>query len=106
MSLFGKKTAELSKTGVYSVSGKKLTPINRLPKRGSYDDIADDLGYPSYHGVSLSFDYSRKIEYIAFIKGTTEPIFLRVRNRAEALSYPEVYEAIRFGIDWSSEGED
>jgi len=101
MFLFGKKTEEVSKTGIYSVKGKNLIPINELPKTGSYNDIAENLGFPTYHGV-LTFD-SKKIEYIAFKRRTKEPIFVEARDKTQLLSYSDVSKTIQSEIDWGFE---
>lgn len=99
MNLFGKKT-EVSKTGAYAVNGKNLTPINELPKTGSYNDIAESLGFLTYHGV-ITFD-SKKIEYIAFKRRTKEPIFVEVKDESQSLSYSDVTKIIQ-EIDWNFE---
>lgn len=99
MNLFGKKT-EVSKTGVYSINGKKLTPLNELPKTGSYNDISESLGFPSFHGV-FTFN-SEKIAYITFKKKTKEPIWLEVKDKTQSLSYSDVTKIIQ-EIDWRFE---
>ena len=101
MFLFGKKTEAVSKTGFYSVKGKSLIPINELPKTGSYNDIAESLGFPMYHGV-LAHD-SNKIGYIAFKRRTKEPIFVEARDETQSLSYSDVSKTIQFEIDWGFE---
>jgi hypothetical protein len=99
MNLFGKKT-EISKTGVYSVNGKNLSPINELPKTGSYNDISESLGFPNSHSV-FTFD-SKKIEYIAFKRKTKEPIFVQAKDKSQSLSYSDVTKVIQ-EIDWGFE---
>ena len=99
MNLFGKKT-EVSKTGVYSINGKNLLPINELPKTGSYNDISESLGFPNFHGV-ITFD-SKKIEYIAFKRHTKEPIFVEAKDESKSLSYSDVTKIIQ-EIDWGFE---
>lgn len=91
---------EISKTGVYSISGKTLTPLNELPKTGSYNDIADSLGFHELHGI-ITFD-SKTIEYIAFKRKTKEPIFVQAKDKTQALSYSDVSKIIQ-EIDWGFE---
>lgn len=99
MNLFGKKT-EVSKTGVYSVSGKKLTPLNELPKTGSYNEISESLGFPIFHGI-ITFN-SKKIEYIAFKRHTKEAIFVEAKDKTQSLSYSDISKIIQ-EIDWNFE---
>ena len=90
----------VSKTGIYSVSGKNLTPLNELPKTGSYNDIAESLGFQTYHSV-MSFD-SQRIEYIAFKSRTKEPLFVQAKDKSQALSYSDITRIIQ-EIDWGFE---
>jgi hypothetical protein len=99
MNLFGKKT-EVSKTGVYTINGKNVTPLNELPMNDSYNGISESLGFPSYHGV-FTFE-SNKIAYIAFKKYTKEPIWVEVKDKTQSLSYTDVTKIIQ-EIDWSFE---
>ena len=99
MNLFGKKT-EISKTGVYSVNGKNLSPINELPKTGSYNDISESLGFPDSHLV-FTFE-SKIIQYIAFKRKTKEPIFVEAKDKSQSLSYLDVKKMIQ-EIDWGFE---
>jgi hypothetical protein len=91
---------EISATGLYSINGKNLVPINELPKTGSYYDIAESLGYIDFHGV-IMFD-SNKIHYIAFKRRTKEPIFVEVKDKTQPLSYSDITEIIQT-IDWNFE---
>lgn len=99
MNLFGKKT-EISKSGVYSINGKNLSPINDLPKTGSYNDISESLGFPESH-IVFTFD-SKKIQYIAFKTHTKEPIFVSVKDESQSLFYSDIKEMIK-EIDWDFE---
>jgi hypothetical protein len=89
-----------SKTGIYSIDGKFLKPINELPKTGSYNDIAESLGFQTFHSI-LTFD-SKKIEYIAFKRRTKEPIFIVARNKSQPLFFSDVTQIIN-EIDWEFE---
>jgi hypothetical protein len=90
----------VSETGVYTISGKNLTPLDKLPKTGSYDDIAESLGATTFHSV-LTFD-SAKIQYIAFKRRTKEPIFVEAKDKTQVLSYSDVTKIIK-EIDWDFE---
>lgn len=99
MNLFGKKTTEISKTGVYLVKDKKLLPLQELPKSGSLNDIAESIGYKSddFHHV-LTFD-AKKTEYICFplinngkVIEFKNPIFVGVKDKTCSLSYKELMD--------------
>lgn len=92
--------SETSKTGIYSVNGKDLKPLHELPKKGSYNDIADSLGYQTFHGI-MTFD-SPKIEYIAFKRRTKEPLFVQAKDKSQSLSYTDIIKIIQ-EIDWDFE---
>jgi len=95
-----KNETNISITGVYSVSGKNITPLNELPKTGSYNDISESFGFETFHGV-ITFE-SKKIEYIAFKRRTKEPIFVNVKDKTQSLSYSDVTKIIQ-EIDWNFE---
>jgi hypothetical protein len=90
----------LSETGIYSINGILLTPINELPKTGSYNDLAESLGFLTFHS-KLTFD-SKKIEYIAFKRRTKEPIFVVAKDKTQPLSFSDITQIIR-EIDWDFE---
>lgn len=90
----------LSKTGLYSVNAKSIKPIEDLPKSGSYNDIAESLGFDTFHGV-ITFD-SQKIEYIAFKRRTKEPIFVEAKDKSKALNYSDIDQIVK-QIDWNFE---
>lgn len=87
----------LSKTGVYSVSGKNLTPLNELPKTGSICDISESLGFKTWHSV-VTFE-SKKIQCIVFKRRTKEPIIVFATDETLSLSYSDVTKIIQ-QIDW------
>jgi hypothetical protein len=99
MIFFGKKS-ETSNTGVYAVNGKNLSPLNELPKTGSYNEISESLGFINFHGV-ITFN-SKKIEYIAFKRYTKEPIFVEAKDKTKPLIYSDVTKIIQ-EIDWNFE---
>lgn len=90
----------ISKTGYYVVNGKSLKPLDELPKTGSNNDIADNLGFKVFHSVHTF--KSNKIKYVAFKRRTKEPIFLEVKNITDSLSYSDVTQIIQ-EIDWGFE---
>ena len=90
----------ISETGFFSISGEVITPIEELPKTGSYNDIAESLGFISFHGI-ITFD-SKKISYIAFKRRTKEPIFVELRDSKQNLSYPDIMQIIK-EINWEFE---
>ena len=101
--LRSKKSEPLvSNTGVFKVSGKNLMPINELPGTGSFNDIAESLGFQKFHGM-FPFD-SQKIEYIAFKRRTKEPLFVEVKDKLQPLSYSDINKTIQqidWGFEWS-----
>lgn len=99
MNLFGRKTTEISKSGVYLVSKEKLLPLQELPKSGSLNDIAESLGYKSdeFHLV-LTHD-AKKTEYICFplinngkVIEFKNPIFTGVKDKTCSLTYKELMD--------------
>jgi hypothetical protein len=95
-----KEAAEVSKTGIYTLSGKKLTPLTEVPKTGSINDIAESLDYHSFHCV-LTFQ-SEKTDSIAFKRRTKEPIFVIAKSKDIALAYSDIANEIS-KIDWAFE---
>lgn len=91
---------KVSKTGFYTINGKDLTPLDKLPKTGSYSDIAESLGAKTFHGI-ITFE-SSKIEYIAFNRRTKVPIFIELKDETQVLSYSDVTKIIK-EIDWGFE---
>ena len=98
--MFFKKKVEISPTGVFAISGKKLIPLNELPKEGSINDIAESLGYPNCHTIHL-FN-SKEIGSIGFKRYTREPVFVLAKDNAQPLSYSDISKAIK-EIDWDFE---
>jgi|GEM_PF-2015842 len=98
---FKKEKLILSPTGFYIVNGKTLIPLNELPKTGSYNDIAESLGFETYHSV-FTWD-SKKINHIAFKRRTKEPIFVEVRDKTLPLTDQDVVITIQNEIDWKFE---
>jgi len=67
--------------------------------QGSHNDIAESLGYQTFHGI-LTFELE-KIEYIAFKNNTKEPIFVKTK-KDNLISYYDIVKAIE-DIDWEFE---
>ena len=97
--IFSKKHE--SKTGIFIIEKGLLKPLDVLPKGGSYDDIAESLGYPkpTYHGI-FTFE-SAKIQFIAF-SFSKQPIFIAAKENVFVLSYNDVIKEMA-KIDWGFE---
>ena len=95
-----KNETQKSETGVFCINGKTLKPLNELPKTGSVNDIAESLGYTTFHSV-LTHE-SKTIWNMAFKPGTKIPLFVITRNNPESLSYLDITKTIE-EIDWEFE---
>ncbi len=95
-----KNETSISTTGVYSVSGKALMPLNELPNTGSIVDITESLGFKTWHTVAI-FE-SKKIQCIVFKRRTKEPIIVFATDETQSLSYSDVAKIIQ-QIDWNSQ---
>ncbi|MDR1200868.1 MAG: hypothetical protein LBL58_04440 [Tannerellaceae bacterium] len=97
-----RKEDEACKTGIYIIEREKLKPLNDLPGRGTINDIAESLGYPSGKFHLILTPESNKIDNMIFKRRTKIPLFVFVKDNNVKLSYKDVRATIE-KIDWGFE---
>ncbi|MBV5329786.1 MAG: hypothetical protein JZU65_19520 [Chlorobium sp.] len=93
-----KNETNISTTGVYTVNGIDLIPLNELPGIGSIVDITESLGFKKWHTVVVD---SKKIQCIVFKRRTKEPLIVFANEKTLSISYSDVTKMIK-QIDWGA----
>ena len=90
-----------SETGIFVIEKDAPKPLDVLPKGGSFNDIAESLGYPepTYRGV---FTYnSNKILFMGF-SYSKKLLFVVSKDDIKSLSQKEIWDTM-LNIDWKFE---
>lgn len=90
---------ELSKSGLYIIDEKGLSPLHVLPGNGSINHVVEMLGYPKSEVATVISHQLQLAEMMCVEKVSLRPLFFIMKDKSRVVSMNDLKREYN-SIDW------